>query len=429
MEAIQEIKVLVSSMGTSFEEFKHSADTLREEVKKLNTADVVLTDKIAKMADDITAKHEAAQKQLDALKARADRPDYGNGDAEQKLNAEALEFAKVSLVGQRKEIPADLRGNVEEYKAYTSAFQRYLRKGDKALDLMEHKALTSGSDPDGGYFVRPEFSTKIVDRVFESSPMRRLASVQTIGTDELKVLQDPNEASAGWVGETQARPETNTPQVGDKGIVAHEIYAKPKASQKNLEDAFINVEAWLARKVADKFGRMEATAFISGDGVAKPRGILTYATGVLWGQIEQVNSGTNGAFTYSGLLNIMTSLKEPYHSGASWLVRRQSVASIMLMVDGDGRYIFQPILTGNFNETPLLGYTLRYATDMPAVATNALAMAFGDFSEAYQIVDRVGISVLRDPYSSKPHVEFYTRRRVGGDVIDFDAYKILKLAA
>jgi HK97 family phage major capsid protein len=430
MEPIQEIKTLVSDMGTAFEEFKHSHGTLKDEVKKLNTEDVVLKEKIAKLADEITAKHEAAQKQLDALKAQSERPDYGkSGDEQKKVADEAMLFTKSVLSANNKPYGEDVPADIEGYKAYSGVLGKYLRKGEKVLDLVEHKALSSGSDPDGGYLVRPVYATGIIERIFESSPMRQLASVQMIGTDEYKILQDPNEADAGWVGETQERPQTNTPQVSEKSIFAHEVYAKPRASQKNLEDAFMNVEAWLARKVADKFARMEATAFVSGNGVAKPRGILTYTAGTAWGQIEQVVSTSNGAFTYAGLLNVMTSLKEPFHSGASWLTRRQSVASIMLLTDGDGRYIFQPILTGNFNQTPLLGYTLRYATDMPAVATDALAMAFGNFGEGYQIVDRIGISVLRDPFSAKPHIEFYARRRVGGDVVNFDAIKLLKLSA
>jgi HK97 family phage major capsid protein len=154
------------------------------------------------------------------------------------------------------------------------------------------------------------------------------------------------------------------------------------------------------------------------------QGFMSYPSGTNWGQIQQVGTGTSGAFTYAGLLNLITSLKEPYQAGASWLVKRASVASIMLIQDGNGRYIFQPIVGGNFNNTSLLGYNLKYANDMPAVAAGALAAAFGDFKRGYVIVDRVGLSVLRDAYTSKPNILFYTRKRTGGDCDDFDALKI-----
>jgi HK97 family phage major capsid protein len=255
--------------------------------------------------------------------------------------------------------------------------------------------------------------------------MRQVASVQTIGTREYVVPEDPNDVGAGWVAERGPITTTTTMQVSRKTIPAQELYAEPVVTTQMLEDAMINIEDYLSNKISDKFSRVENTAFVNGTGVGQPRGILTYTSGTTWGStIEQIGTGSSGAFTYPGLMNLITGIKDKFQARAEFLIRRQSITSIMTLVDGASRLIFQPILNGAFNSTPLLGYKINYAADMPAVAGGALAMAFGDFKAAYQIVDRVGMSTIRDNLTSKPNVLFYTRKRVGGDVVDFDAYKI-----
>lgn len=428
MEPIQEVKSIVTDMGKQFEEFKHAHSTLQNEIKTINTEDVLLKERVEKLANLVAANHEAATRRLDEAKARASRP-ASDEKAEMDLASESreLRMANLSLKGK---LPADeIEGSVEEFKAYSRAFGKLMRNGDRSLSADEFKALSVGSDPDGGYLVKPFYSGKINERIFESSPIRQLATIETISTDSFSFIDDPNEFDAGWVGETQSRAETTTAAIAERKITVHEMYAKPKATQKLLEDAAIDIEAWHMKKVAAKFGRKEATAFVSGTGSTQPRGFLTYPTGTDWGQIQQVASGAATTWNYTGMLNLITSLKEEFHRNAKFLIKRESVATLMLVQDGDSSYIFRPLLVnGNMNMAPVLGYELRYASDMPAVAANALAMAFGDFAEGYTIVDRLGISVLPDPYSSKPYVEFYSRRRVGGDVNNFDAIKISKLS-
>lgn len=415
MELNAELRKAIETLGTDWAEF------VATDTKNKKTADGVLEEKLLKLTESITKQHEA----LTLVETKQNRLQLAGAD---EVEGAALEAKS------RKQFASELSGlsggkrtmGAEEYKAYRPAFTSYLRKDPNVMDSVEHKALSLGGDPEGGYFLTPpEVSNRITKRIFETTPMRDIASVQPIGTHEFKIPQDPNTAlSGGWTGETTTRSNTGTANVAMKTITAYEQYAMPVCSQQLLEDSFVDIEGWYAEKTADIIARTENTAFVSGTGAAQPRGFMTYPSGTNWGQIQQVGTGTSGAFTYSGLLNLITSIKEQYQPNASFLVKRASVASIMLIQDGNGRYIFQPIVGGNFNNTSLLGYNLRYGNDMPAVAAAALAMAFGDFKRGYVIVDRIGISVLRDAYTNKPNIVFYTRKRTGGDVDDFDAIKL-----
>lgn len=275
----------------------------------------------------------------------------------------------------------------------------------------------------------------MVQKVFETSPMRQYAAAQTIGTDALEGLYDLDEASAGWVGETESRPETDTPQLQRWRIPVHEQYAKPHATQKLLDDATIDMEAWLENKVRDKFARVENAAFVNGDGVNKPRGFLTYGAGTtLPGTIEQIATGVNGGFAAApdggdALIDLITALKMPYRASAVFAMNRTTTGAVRKLKDSDGAYLWRPGIAAGQPAT-LLGYPQAPLEDMPDFnATGALAIAFGDFRQAYQIVDRMGIRVLRDPYSNKPYVQFYSTKRVGGDVVNFEALKLLAFEA
>jgi HK97 family phage major capsid protein len=317
------------------------------------------------------------------------------------------------------------------YKLWEKQFDRYLRANDdRSLDV---KALSVGSNPDGGYLVPTARSARIIQKIFETSPLRSLASIETIGTSELELPIDTDEAAVGWVGEQQARATTNTPQVGVQKIPVHELYAKPRATQKFLEDASINVEAWLADKIADKMSRTEATAFIIGNGINQPRGILSYTPTTAPGSVARgtpltYNSGGATIVTADAIVALPFMLKSAYLPGSSWLMKRSSVMAVMLLKDGQGQYLWRPGLSVGGVST-LGGYDVNMADDMPAIGAGVYAMAFGNWRRAYTIVDRLGITTLRDPYSAKPFVEFYSRKRVGGDVTDFDAYVTMTIAA
>lgn len=321
---------------------------------------------------------------------------------------------------------------------HAKAFGAFLRKGQDAdLIALERKAMSVGSDPEGGYMVPTELAQRIVTRQRDLTPMRQIATVMEVSSDALEMLSDRNEAEANWVAETASRTETATPALGKVRIPVHELSAQPKASQKLLDDAQINVEEWLAAKIADRFSRREGDAFINGDGIMRPRGLLTYATTTddddarSWGVLQYVASGAAGAFASTNpadkLLDLVYKLKAPYLPKANWLMPRSVSAAIRKLKGGDGNYIWQVSLQ-NGQPPTLLGFPVLFSEDMPAMASNSLSLAFGDFSEAYTIVDRAGIRMLRDPYTDKPNVKFYTTKRVGGDVVNFDAVKLMKFA-
>ena len=316
-----------------------------------------------------------------------------------------------------------------ERKAQRKAMLQYIRKGEAALSPQEFKLLSSDSDPAGGYWVASAMSDQVVQKVFETSPMRKIIAVETISGDALEIPEDINEASAGWTAEKASRPETATPDIGVRRIPVHELYAQPKATQTLLDDSRIDIENWLANKIADKISRMENTAFISGDGIGKPRGILTYPAGTSNpGQVQQINSGSASALTADGLRSVYYALKNPYADNASWLLSRSSVEAVSKLKDSSGQYLWQPGLQAGEPQT-LMGRPIERMEDMPNVAANSLSVAFGDWRQAYTAVDRTGVRILRDPFSAKPFVMFYTTKRTGGDVLNFEAYVLQKTAA
>ncbi len=428
-----EIKKAVSAVDTihkAFEEFKKANDERLAQIEKKGSADVVTEAKLQKIEADLEKAQRIADEAVLASKrsSRVVTDERGNAV---DLDRKAQEWA--SMNARRRGAVAGSFG-AADMDGYKAAFDTFIRKGEEVMGVEERKALSVGSDPDGGYVVNPDLSGRIVMKVFESSPMRAYASVQVISTDALEGLFDLNEASSGWVGETDSRSETNTPQLGKWRIPVYELYAKPKATQKLLDDASINMEAWLASKVAEKFARDEANAFVVGNGVNKPRGFLTYGSGTtLPGTIEQFPSGVNGALAASPdggdvLINALYGLKQQYRANATWFMNRASTKLVRKAKDSNGSYIWVPGIAAG-QPASLLGYPVASFEDMPDPATNSLSIAVGDMREAYQIVDRIGIRTLRDPYSAKPYVEFYTTKRVGGDVVNFEAIKLIKLGS
>jgi HK97 family phage major capsid protein len=244
------------------------------------------------------------------------------------------------------------------------------------------------------------------------------------------------EAASGWVGETDSRAQTNTPTIAALDFPAMDLYAMPAATQTLLDDAQVDIEQWLANEVQIVFAEQEGAAFINGDGSAKPTGFLNYTTAAdaswAWGKIGYIASGADGAFASSdpsdALINLAYAPKQGYRANGTWVMNRKTEAAIRKFKDGDDNYIWQPG-TAIGQPASLLGYPVAEAEDMPDIASNSYSIAFGDFARGYLIVDRVGINVLRDPFSAKPYVLFYTTKRVGGGVQNFEAIKLMKFAA
>ncbi|MFQ5985682.1 MAG: phage major capsid protein, partial [Alphaproteobacteria bacterium] len=346
MPDLQEVRGAVDALGEAFEAFKAANDDRLAKIEKRGAADPVTVDKLNRLNDQLSRLETAIRRPL------------------------AMGY--------------EPRSNYE-LEGYTKAFGVYLRKGEaEGLANLETKALSVGSDPEGGYAVTPEMSGRIATTIFESSPIRSIAAVETISSDALEMLVDKDEAASGWVGETATRTETATPDLAKARIPVHELYAEPRSTQKLLDDANFNVDDWLARKVADKFARDEATAFVGGTGVGQPRGFTTYPAGTAWSQIEQVNSGAASAITADGLISLQNALKQGYLARAVWVMKRTTIGEVRKLKDANNQYLWQPGLAQDQPPT-LLGHRVVAADDMPAVAANALAIAFGDFTSAYTI--------------------------------------------
>lgn len=413
MPSIEEqLKSKIEELGNAFEAFKKANDAEIKEIKAKGQPDPLLAENVKKANDAIDQLDREIKELKTALNRRPTPTEIDEKVAKKFSNYKGVTPFLFNEHGF----------NPQADKEYKAALASYLRRGH------EEKALSVGSDPDGGYLVRPEISDEIVKKVFESTPIRQIASVQTISTDALELGTDLDEVASGWVGETQPRSATNTPKVGMRRIPVHELYAQPQATQKLLDDAAIDIESWLSEKVAEKFSRDEAYAFVNGDGVHKPRGFLSYPAGSNDQQIEQINSGDNSAVTFDGMMDLEGALKSAYRNNAVFLMRRKTLAEVRKLKDGNGQYLWQPGLQVG-QPSLLMGYPYFEAADMPQLAGGALPIAFGDFRAGYQIVDRIGIRVLRDPFTAKPYVLFYTTKRVGGDVKNFEAIKLLKIAA
>lgn len=391
----EDIKNIVDQIGNEFHELKKRNDEIQEQVAKGNEVGIEAKTALEAVNENIS-KLEERQNQVELAVKRQAAEEASSEEATSELHSKAI---------------AD-----------------YIRTGDtKSFEELQEKSHVTFIDPDGGYIVSPDMNGRIVQQIFETSPLRQLANVVTLSKNSLEGLYDLDEVNANWVGEVEARPETATSKLGKWVIEAHELYAKPLASQTMLDDADLNVEAYMAAKVADKFARMENAAFINGDGVKKPRGIMTYADGTsLPGQVERVISDSVNVLNEDDFLCLEGELKAGYRANGAYLMNRSTAKAARLLKDGEGRYFWQPSFVAG-QPASINGYSVFMMEDMADVATGNLAVAFGDFREAYTIVDRMGIRTLRDPYSSKPFVEFYTTKRVGGDVLNFEAYKVLEI--
>jgi HK97 family phage major capsid protein len=443
---MSEIKTLLDKQGEAFEAFK---TTLETEMKgKLGKDDPIVTEKLAKIEASLDKAVEsktalesaiaAEKKEREDLEARINRNGIkATGEAEARRELELKEFNIVlgANMAERKRsaFQALDQSGYDEYKA---AQDHYLREGKDALSPDEVKTMSVGSDADGGYFVTPDTTGRIVKKVYETSPIRQIASTQTISTDALEGIEDLDEAGAGYAGERVTSGDTKTPDVGKWRIPVFWIDTEPKTTQQLLDDAAVDVEAWLGGKVSDKFGRFESKEFVTG--AAKIRGFTSYATaaddgsGVAWGTLGHVLSGKNGDFADTNpadrIFDLIGALKSAYLNNARFVTRRAIVTKVRKFKDGQGNYLWQPSFVLGQPEM-IAGYPLTRAEDMPVAATGSLSLSFGDFSQGYQIVDRQGIRVLRDNLTSKPYVKFYTTKRVGGGVLNFEAIKLMKFSA
>jgi len=395
--AAPETKVEMKAMET-FEAFKAANDERLAEIERRQQADVLLEEKVDRL-----------NRELDLMTTRAGRPALGGAS-------------------RREEIASI------EHKA---AFENYARTGQAdAIRLVESKALNGAVAPDGGYLLPPGAEAAILARMAALSPIRSIATVRPLANSALKKAVYPAGANAGWASQAAPSNAVGATQYAELAFPTMELFAQPAATQAMLDDAAVDVESWIADEIVYSFAEAESAAFIGGDGVNAPKGLLSYPTvddaSYAWGSLGTVSTGAAGAFPASNpadvLVDFTHTLRSAYRQHATFVMNRKTQGAIRKFKDANGNYLWAPPATIGAKAT-LMNFPVVEAEDMPDIAANSLSIAFGDFRRGYLVIDRIGIRALRDPYSAKPYVLFYTTKRVGGGVQDFEAIKLLKFAA
>jgi HK97 family phage major capsid protein len=390
-----------------------------------------------KMAADTLAKtaadHRAAVDDIDAARAdvldrdRLDRLDTALGEIKSRLDAEAKAAQRPHL-GRA----AVRTGGVDaEHKA--AFVDGYIRRG--FTDGLQSKSLNAAVPAEGGFAVPQQIDTLIEKRLRDISPIRSVAQVVQVGSSGYRKLVASAGLTSGWAGEIAARPETATTIFSEVVPPSGDLYANPAATQAMLDDAVFDVESWLADEISREFAQKEGAAFISGTGVARPKGFLTYATATTadstrpFGTLQYVPTGVAGAFAGTNpadkLIDLIHTLRPAYRQGAVFVMNSKTLSQVRKFKDSTGQFLWQPSVQAGVPAS-LLGYSVIEAEDMPDVAADSLSIAFGNFNAGYVIADRAGVRILRDPYTNKPYVYFYATKRTGGAVTNSEAIKLMK---
>ncbi len=396
-----EADAVYAEMWSAFEAYKEANERRLAEVERKAAPDVVTTEKMERISRALDENRRA----LDALALRQARP--------------ALEG------------PGDRLATKSQH---AGAFEAYVRSGDdRLLRGLESKAMSYGSGQDGGYLVPDELEAEIGRRLAQISPIRSIATVRQVSGAVLKKPYASTGPAVGWVAETAARPQTASPTLSELQFPTAELYAMPAATASLLEDAAVDLDRWIAAEIETAFAEQEGAAFVNGNGTNKPKGFLDVPrlaeASWAWGSLGYLATGVAGALPEEHpsdvLVDLVYALKAGYRQNAAFVMNRRTQAAIRKLKDADGNYLWQPPAQPG-GKAMLMGFPVVEAEDMPDIGTNAVPLAFGDFARGYLVVDRTGVRVLRDPYTSKPYVLFYTTKRVGGGVQDFDAIKLLK---
>ncbi|MDF3413439.1 phage major capsid protein [Sulfitobacter sp. M57] len=342
---------------------------------------------------------------------------------------------RMTMLDRKMTLPArtPLAGATETGAPHQKAFSTYLRNGDddglRGLEL-EGKSLSTAVNSDGGYLVDPQTSATVQSVLNATASIRAISSVVQVEATSYDVLVDHTDVGAGWATEAGPQAETDTPQIDRITIGLHELSALPKASQRLLDDSAFDIEGWLAGRIADKFARAEAGAFVNGDGIDKPMGFLTHPAVDndvwTWGNLGYVPSEVDAEVTAEAIVDLVYALGAQYRANGAFVMNSKVAGLVRKLTDADGRFLWSDGLAAG-EPAQLMGYPVLVAEDMPDAASNSFSIAFGDFRAGYTVAERPDLRILRDPFSAKPHVLFYATKRVGGDVSDFAAIKLMKL--
>ena len=419
--ADEAIKDLIEAQGKAFEQFKQAND---EELKAKADGKALseCIQKTDRLNDEVQKLSEAVEK----MSAAASRPPVGfEGESidrlEQQHKAAWLQWVRK---GDESGLEA-LRGQLQ-------------RKDDPATPSTTPTYFNVGTDSEGGYAIPIEQDRNIMRMIVERNVMRRICRVMSLSTTDYRKLVNLGGTTSGWVGETDARPYTATPTFKQITPVFGEIYANPQVTQRALDDLWFNVESELSRDVAEEFAKQENIAFFSGDGTNKPKGLLTVTMTTEadaareFGKFQYIKTGVANNLPATNpadiLLDLIYSLHETHLPAAKFLVNRTTIATMRKWKDSDQNYLWQPSVQAG-EPSSIFGYPIYTDAQMPSIGANALCIAFGDFTKAYWIIDRIGIRSLRDPYTNKPFVSFYTTKRVGSMIVDSTALKFVKCEA
>jgi HK97 family phage major capsid protein len=398
-----EIKSAIEKIGTQFEEFKKHNDQRLAEIEKRGHADPLLEEKVDRVANALN-EAEQLKSQLEQAIKRISAP-----SADGKAQAERSEYSK--------------------------AFYDFIRKGISIPSGIATKAMSVGTPSAGGYFVPEELDRRIIELVNSVSPIESLVGYVSVGTSDYKRVVNVHGATTNWVGETTTRAETSTPNIKEIEPYMGELQAMPYTTQQILEDSFIDIENWLFGELTKEYAKARALAFISGDGVKKPRGFLNYPTAATadgtrdYGTVEHVGTGVSGGFAASTpadiLFDVQGKLKAEHKLGAVWAMAGTTLTAIRKFKKSDYEYLLVPGLQQG-QATSLLGHPVVQIDAMPTIAASSLSIAFGNFKSFYEVVDRVGMSIQRNPFALAGYVRFEARQRVGGFVTDSEAVKLVK---
>ena len=426
---IKSVADALGKIATAFDEYKKTNDARIEAVKS-GASTEALDAKLAKIDQNIDALNEVKTK-LEKMETKLSRPGAMGGGQQEGESREATEYRHAFLDWVRA--PAD-----SERQQRAAQAQKALEAKSSADDRERRSTQTVTSTGSAGGFALPEVIERNIARLsVDISPIRQIATVRMVGSPDYKELFDINGAGFEWLGETDTRNQTNTPDLAEVAPTFGMASAKPQASEESLDDLFFNVESWLIESAAEAIAQGEGVAFVSGNGTKKPTGFLAGPTPVTtddssraFGTLQYIASGQAAAMptTLDPLYDMVYGLRARYRRNAQWVTSKMVLSALRKYKDSTGQYLWQPALTAGQPAT-FMGFGITEAEDMPVVAANAFSLAFGDFKEGYLIADRVGMRITRDEITSPGFVKFYVRKRVGGKLRNTQAIKLLKIAA
>lgn len=426
--SVKSVAEALDKIATAFDEYKKTNDARIEAVKS-GASTEALDAKLAKIDAHIDSLGEMKSK-LEKMETKLSRPGVMDGGRQEGESKEAVEYRHAFLDWMRA--PAD---HERQQKAAAAAKQLESKSRDGRETRATQTVTSTGS---AGGFALPEIIERQIARLsVDISPIRQISTVRTVGSPDYKELFDVNGAGFEWLGETDTRNQTNTPDLAEVAPTFGMASAKPQASEESLDDLFFDVENWLTMSAAEAIAQGEGVAFISGDGTKKPTGFLAGPTPVTtadasraFGTLQYIASGQAAALPTSAdiFYDLVYSLRARYRNNAQWVTSKLVLAALRKYKDTAGQYLWQPALTAGQPAT-FMGYGITEAEDMPAVGAGAFPLAFGDFKEGYLIADRVGMRITRDEITTPGFVKFYVRKRVGGKLRNTQAIKLLKIAA